>query len=453
MKKDFTRIFLTLAVCTLTLTGFSLPAPAEDTLADEVARELEALDEMFSELDEAGPEEDGEDFVAEEVVVVPFEMEGARRVASAELDAAIALPAEITAESLLDFFMALESLEPDAETQADAAALAAFDAKIAAAKWDAGSRLLEMKDAQEDFRRMAVEMLLSVAFHLPETYLQKMKALPEELRAAGEPRVAWEVENGLLLLTSSLVMQEEQTEDAGKMTLLADTCAGLISHLEKGQAAGLAGEDDVFMLAISLIMYGEMLPAEKKGALYKKFAPLTKTAEDEQLRLLGVLMERAVGRFESVGKPLDVTFETVSGETLKPADFAGKTLAIYFWSPENEISLRELALLAEFYDFYHAAGLEVLGVALGGESDELDELLADGAFPWETAVDDTTDAAAEAENLASLDTPAVTLGVLECPTLMLVGPDGKVVSAEMNLLELLAYLEKMYGEYRPADTD
>ncbi len=435
---------------------------AEDT-AVEVAEQAAAAAEKVADTDadapgpdendavDAGPEEDEDedDYVLEEIVIVPFEMEGVRRISLAELDAAIKLPEENTADALLEFLATLESLEPEDETLEDEKSLEAFLAKIAAAKWDAGMRLLEM----DDERTLAVQTLLGAVFQEPETYMKKINTLSKLLRDRGESRLAWQVEGNLLQLEASLIIQKNTKTDAEKQKLLVGTCASLISHVKKGLAAKLAENDDILMLAISLIAYGESLSTESKCTLYMQFAPLAKTSEDGQLQLFGVLMERAVARYRMAGKPLNMAFQTISGKTVKPKDFVGKTLAIYFWSPENDISLRELSLLLKFYVFYHEKGLEVLGVALGGQSDELDALLEDGAFPWETVVDDTTEAAAEAEDVAKLDTPAVKLGVLECPTMMLVGTDGKVVAAEMNLLELLAYLEKEYGAYEPAEED
>ena len=362
--------------------------------------------------DAEDPEEDDEDDTYEEVIVaIPFEMEGTRQVTGEELSGALALPAQRTAESLAEFIFEADALDPSAGS--DEASRKAFFSKVAAAKWSAAQEMLKMKDLSPEMLALAVETLLSVAFFEPEIYLEQVKTLPAELRKRNSPAEAWKVEEGLLQLDASLLQQKEMKSPEEKAKLMVKLCHSLIAHLEKGLQEEVAGDMDVLILAVQLQTYTEAFPAAQRCELYSVFYPLTEDREDFDVKRVGLLMKNAVVRLEAEGKTLKMTLTPVSGNAVKIQDFGGKLLLIYFWSPENEISMRELPILLELYDFYHEKGLEIVGVVPGESDDALETLLETVNFPWETVVQEADESAWDESEEAEFErwrkTPAVRL--------------------------------------------
>lgn len=396
--------------------------------------------------EEENPEEFSDD-IPELILTVPFEMEGSLRVSEAELDDALTLPEEKTAENLADFIFRAESLDPDAEMGEDESAQNSFFSKIAAAKWNAAWRMMEMKELSPEMLTVAVETLLGVAFHEPEIYLERVRTLPEILRKRDARREAWKVEDGLLQLEASLLSRREFQNEAEKQEVFANFCRSLISLLQKGRKEGVAEEEDMLMPAITLMIYAEMLPTEEKCEFYTDFSAMTENVEDDSVRRCGILMKHAVRRMNSVDKRVKIVFSTASGKKIKTADSSAKMLLLFFWSMENEESLRELSALKAIYPVYHEKGLEILGIALGENSEELAEFLENEAFPWEMVLPAEEDFLDADEDFAKWQkTPAVFLGILETPAMVLLGPEGRMISGGMNFEELAEVLEKDFGK-------
>lgn len=60
----------------------------------------------------------------------------------------------------------------------------------------------------------------------------------------------------------------------------------------------------------------------------------------------------------------DFTLDSQTGESVTPADFAGKTLLINFWATWCAPCREEMPMLVDLQSQYGDAGLQVLGIAL-----------------------------------------------------------------------------------------
>ncbi|MDO4550532.1 MAG: thioredoxin-like domain-containing protein [Planctomycetia bacterium] len=432
-----------------------------DFFSDSETEEVASPEEGPEEFSDSSSEESPEDNF-EEVTVIPFEMEGMKRIPMSHLEEVLTLPENPSTENLISFLMDLETYQPDHETENDTKITELFYQRITAAKWQAATTVMQKVTNKEctdpEVCMLAVKSMLEAAFFQPEIYLTQAKEIPDFLRNCGATKEAWKVEEGLLMLDCSLQMRqitgEQDKTDEKRSKLLHKTCLALISHMEKGLNENVATTDDIIALTVSLITYGSSFTPEQKITLFETFYPLAKKQKDIYVRFHGHLMENAVKRLQTQGKPLSASFKTSSGETIKTEDYTGKTLAIYFWSMENDISLQEMSLLLEFHQFYAAKGFEVLGISMDPDTEEIHDFIEDNQLPWKTVVSDSPEDFEEEESFAAyLETPEIKLGILECPTMIILDSSGKVLSAEADLLTLLEILEENYGKFTPSDTD
>ncbi len=147
----------------------------------------------------------------------------------------------------------------------------------------------------------------------------------------------------------------------------------------------------------------------------------------------GKKAQGALKRLDLDGKTLNVSGPTLDGKTISTADFQGKTLLVVYWMSLTEPDRRELIDLLALYDKHKAKGFEVLSVNLDPDRSMLDTYLKQQSLPWPVIFED-----------GSLDSrPANDLGIIATPTMILVSPEGKVLSHQIRKAsEVEKYLEK-----------
>ncbi|MGZ4982242.1 MAG: peroxiredoxin family protein, partial [Methylobacter sp.] len=60
----------------------------------------------------------------------------------------------------------------------------------------------------------------------------------------------------------------------------------------------------------------------------------------------------------------DVTFTTITGQKIALKDFRGKPVIVTFWATDCPSCIQEIPDLIDLYTQYHAAGLEMIAVAM-----------------------------------------------------------------------------------------
>ena len=124
---------------------------------------------------------------------------------------------------------------------------------------------------------------------------------------------------------------------------------------------------------------------------------------------------------------------TLDGKTVSAADFGGKSLLVVYWMSLTEPDRRELADLLAVYDKHKGQGFEVLSVNLDPDRSTVEAYLKEQSLPWPVIFEE-----------GGLDSrPANDLGIIATPTMILVSPEGKVVSHQIRKAsEVEKYLEK-----------
>ncbi|MEN6495350.1 MAG: TlpA disulfide reductase family protein [Thermoguttaceae bacterium] len=110
--------------------------------------------------------------------------------------------------------------------------------------------------------------------------------------------------------------------------------------------------------------------------------------------------------------------------------------------------MAEIPNIVKNYEAYHDRGFEVIGVSIDNTRQQLKSFLEERKLPWTILYD---------EDLGTKSL-ATHYGVFAIPAMILVGPDGKVVSTQVRGPQLEESLAQLLGPVKeksekPADGD
>jgi peroxiredoxin len=117
------------------------------------------------------------------------------------------------------------------------------------------------------------------------------------------------------------------------------------------------------------------------------------------------------------------SLKTVDGRTVTTKDFAGQHLLLDFWATWCAPCIEELPNLKRVYETYHPQGLEVLGISLDSDREYFGRFIEEQSMDWVHAYN--------ADQPEDQNLPA-RYGVMGIPRMILVGPDGRVVHANLR---------------------
>jgi len=137
-------------------------------------------------------------------------------------------------------------------------------------------------------------------------------------------------------------------------------------------------------------------------------------------------------RLDSVGKTIDFQGKSLTGELVELSKFRGKVVLIQFWATWCEPCKADMIVLKDLFE-RHNSGFAVIGVNLDNSAQAVSGYLAENRLPWPQIYEE-----------GGLDSrPALELGILTLPTMILVDAEGKVVNRNVNATELAAELKKL----------
>jgi thiol-disulfide isomerase/thioredoxin len=187
-------------------------------------------------------------------------------------------------------------------------------------------------------------------------------------------------------------------------------------------------------------------PDASEAMLQMAFADEFSGQEDEAVKWYGRIekefpespaAQKAVGartRLESEGKPIRFAAQSIQNKPLKLSDpaFRGKVVLLQFWATWSDAARRDMPVLKELMAKY-GKNFVVISVSLDNDRSEVEKYLTENKLPWPQVFEP-----------GGLDSPpANQLGILTVPTLMLIDPQGKVVSKNIQATEVEAQLKKV----------
>lgn len=148
----------------------------------------------------------------------------------------------------------------------------------------------------------------------------------------------------------------------------------------------------------------------------------------------------ALRRLDLVGKTFDLKATDVEGQKVDTTAYRGKILAVVFWAGWAEPARRDVPELVKLYQKYHSKGLEMVGINLDGEKETLDKIISSDGVNWP-----------QVHETGGMDGKlANDYGIISLPTMVLVDPQGKVISRTIRLAaELEKQLEKSLANRPP----
>ena len=143
----------------------------------------------------------------------------------------------------------------------------------------------------------------------------------------------------------------------------------------------------------------------------------------------------AVVRLTSVGRPIKLEGNAVTGGKVNLSKYRGKSaVVIQYWTTSSDVCKADHAVLSNLYKKYGGRrGLEIIGVNLDYTRSDLMAYLKKARLPWPQLY----------ETGGFESRFAQELGVVTVPLMMLVGPDGKVISDNIQAAEIEEALKKL----------
>lgn len=159
----------------------------------------------------------------------------------------------------------------------------------------------------------------------------------------------------------------------------------------------------------------------------------TRIRTDFSGTVLGDKANGAIRRLDAVGQPFVIRGTTVDGKKLDSSGAKGKALLVHYWATWCEPCKEDMAVIRQMQAKYGARGFQVVGVSLDSNEDDLKQFLGANRLAWPQLYEE-----------GGLDSRyALEMGVLTLPTMILVGPDGKVISRSLHISQLDTELGKL----------
>ncbi len=182
--------------------------------------------------------------------------------------------------------------------------------------------------------------------------------------------------------------------------------------------------------ALRQLAMGSEIAGENKQAVqwYRQIL------EDHPQSFHAPMAKGAVLRLSSVGRPIRLQGGALQGGKVDLSRIRGKAVVVQYWTSSSDVCKADHAVLGNLYKKYGGGrGLEIIGVNLDYSRNEVLAYLKENRLPWPQLY--------EAGGFESRY--AKEMGIVTVPLMMLVGPDGKVISDNIQAAEIEDALKKM----------
>lgn len=142
----------------------------------------------------------------------------------------------------------------------------------------------------------------------------------------------------------------------------------------------------------------------------------------------------AVTRLTSVGRPLKIAGKAVNGRTVDTSRLRGKAVVVQYWASYSEVCKSDHAVLGNLYKKYGGnRGLEIVGVNLDYQRDDMLSYLKESRLPWPQLHEPGGFEGRYAQEM----------GVVTVPLMLFIGPDGKVIDDGIEASEIEEAFKKL----------
>ena len=270
------------------------------------------------------------------------------------------------------------------------------------------------------------------------SYKEELASLPQFCKDKGLDALAEELE---VYAFVEQFMTALQTGNKGKAKKTLD------EMIAKGEKEGKGITEELADGLEFVLQYAEYaLEKEDVAKVYEKALNLFKNADDEKIVRSGKALEGTLRRAQLPGNEMLVGGTFIDDTEYKAEDYAGKTVLIDFWATWCGPCRGEIPNVKKLYAYYHEKGFEIIGISSDRDVETLKKFIEKEEMPWKQMMRDKA-------LVADGQTMGEYYGVTGIPTMILIGPDGKVVTVNARGANLEKALADIYGPMPKEETD
>ena len=136
------------------------------------------------------------------------------------------------------------------------------------------------------------------------------------------------------------------------------------------------------------------------------------------------------------GQPApDFSLETPDGSRLALSDLRGKYVLLDFWASWCRPCRASFPEMKKIYARFKDKGFEILGVTNDSRREDWLKALEQDQLPWKQVIDEFPEPYKPARVITMYAAPYL-------PTLILIGPDGKIIGQAKDKHQLVEWLEE-----------
>ena len=291
------------------------------------------------------------------------------------------------------------------------------------------------KGETTDAVKAKVEFVRQLA-RIDSSYKKELASLPQLCKDKGLDALAEELEVFNFVNEYMSALQSGNKGNAKK---------ALDQMIAKGETEGKKITKELAQGLEFVLQYAEYaLEKDQLAEVYEKALNLFKNAEDESIVRAGKMLEGTLRRAQLPGNEMLVGGTFIDDTEYKAEDYAGKTVLIDFWATWCGPCRGEIPNVKKLYAYYHEKGFEIIGISSDRDVETLKKFIEKEEMPWKQMMRDKA-LVADGQTMGSY------YGVTGIPTMILIGPDGKVITVNARGQALEKALADIYGPMKEAD--
>ncbi|MDR1492042.1 MAG: TlpA family protein disulfide reductase [Planctomycetaceae bacterium] len=333
------------------------------------------------------------------------------------------VPVEGTAAELAEYVSKLVAYRPQGINSQEA--FVEFRGKFSAALKTAVDALLKKTDATDEQKEEAREwklraIIMGTIADDADKALTEIEAYRKEL-AAEKQDFQYAVQNAIFQIKLSRNVKTAIESGGSQADGFKKTLAEAKAFLEKEKFV-----PQYVMIAMFLIDIAERVDEGGKDGLQllaiRELKPFLEKSDSPEAEEALTSLE---GRFRFAklsGSEIELECVLLDGKKLNIKDLRGKVVLIDFWATWCGPCLASVPVLTKLYEQYHDRGLEIIAYSVDEDINALKSFEEKSPHPWNVA-------SVALSTKQKLTDYATYYGVTGIPTFVLVGKDGKVLSA------------------------